>query len=268
MKEEGCPDPVFELGTESLACILPAHPRHILIKELYNIEQAIILGKHAQAADKLLGILRLDPDNFRAIDLLCEVCLLLDKPKILTNFLTEGKINLERVNASTLIKIIEVIAHDSGEDKIIDVINKIIMTFVMIYANSKVLEEKQIENLVISMKRLGKNEELIEFINNAIEKNRAIGRNVILLENRARAKMDLAKICINTAKDDKLYKNPSTRHKAWESARHYLNEAERDLNGALENTSGFTEKESLKKDLEILEELKTIIQHPDEEHEA
>jgi len=33
MKEEGCPDPIFEIESESLTCILPANPRHQLIRE-------------------------------------------------------------------------------------------------------------------------------------------------------------------------------------------------------------------------------------------
>ncbi|MBF0449599.1 MAG: putative DNA binding domain-containing protein [Candidatus Magnetomorum sp.] len=28
MREEGCPEPVFEIASESVTCILPAHPRH------------------------------------------------------------------------------------------------------------------------------------------------------------------------------------------------------------------------------------------------
>ena len=28
MKEEGCPAPIFEIGTDNVTCILPAHPRH------------------------------------------------------------------------------------------------------------------------------------------------------------------------------------------------------------------------------------------------
>ena len=32
MKEEGCPDPFFEIGTESVTCILPAHPRYKKIR--------------------------------------------------------------------------------------------------------------------------------------------------------------------------------------------------------------------------------------------
>jgi len=34
MKEEGCPEPIFEIGSENLTCILPAHPRHQIIREL------------------------------------------------------------------------------------------------------------------------------------------------------------------------------------------------------------------------------------------
>ena len=34
MKDEGCPPPIFEIETESINCILPAHPRHQIIKEI------------------------------------------------------------------------------------------------------------------------------------------------------------------------------------------------------------------------------------------
>ncbi len=34
MKEEGCPPPIFEIEPESLVCILPSHPRHVLLKEI------------------------------------------------------------------------------------------------------------------------------------------------------------------------------------------------------------------------------------------
>ena len=36
MKEEGCPDPIFEIGTDSVTCILPAHPRHSAIREIQD----------------------------------------------------------------------------------------------------------------------------------------------------------------------------------------------------------------------------------------
>jgi predicted HTH transcriptional regulator len=33
MKEEGCPDPVFEIGTENVTCVLPANPRYKIIQK-------------------------------------------------------------------------------------------------------------------------------------------------------------------------------------------------------------------------------------------
>lgn len=35
MKEEDCPAPIFEIETESVTCILPAHPRHKATARLY-----------------------------------------------------------------------------------------------------------------------------------------------------------------------------------------------------------------------------------------
>jgi len=61
-----------------------------------------------------------------------------------------------------------------------------------------------------------------------------------LLEKRATAKMDMAKKCIDTGKDFKS--NPRTRVRAWEMCREFLNEAERDLNKAIEYADNPNEK--------------------------
>ncbi len=36
MRDEGCPDPIFEFGHESVTCIMFAHPRHQLLREVEN----------------------------------------------------------------------------------------------------------------------------------------------------------------------------------------------------------------------------------------
>lgn len=257
MKEEGCPTPIFEIEPESLLCVLPSHPRHTLLKEIHTIENEIILGKHDQAYEKISSILVNDPYNFRAIDLLCEVTSLLNKPHLLLKFITENKINLGMLNANTLTNIAEAISHIKENDSIKEIASKL-----MNYAKSLSLEEKQIEKITISMKKLGKNEELIDFVDNAIDKNGSLIKNITLLENRARAKMDLAKICIDTAKNFQRYKSPFTRAKAWEAARNYLAEAERDLNNALEVASSFSDKDYIKKDIDFLNKMKAIAQRP------
>jgi len=259
MKEEGCPTPLFEIESESLTCILPAHPRHALLKEIHNIENEIILGKHEQASIKLLDILKNDPYNFRAIDLICEVSNILDQPQIVLTYLADNNIDYEKLNANTITNIAEVIAHVKENDKSKEVANKLLN-----FAKTVSFEEKQIEKIIISMKRLGQNEKLIEFVNNAIEQNLTLAKNIILLENRARAKMDLAKLCIDTGRNSIKYKSPSIRAKAWENARNYLSEAERDLNKALENVTSYIDKEYIKKDLEFLIKMKTIAQRPSE----
>jgi predicted HTH transcriptional regulator len=38
MKEEGCPDPIFETGVDSVTCILPANPRHGIIRKIQAIQ--------------------------------------------------------------------------------------------------------------------------------------------------------------------------------------------------------------------------------------
>lgn len=260
MKEEGCPSPIFEIGPESLTCILPAHPRHTLIKELYNIENDIILGKNEIAYNKLEEILKKDPYNFRAIDLYCEVSNLINKPSSILDFLIDNKIEFARLNSNTIANIAESLSYIKGNDKLNEV-----ATDLMKYARSLAFEEKQAERIVISMKKLGQNEELIDFVQESINKNKSLLRNIVLLENSARAKMDLAKLCIDTGRNVKKFKNPSIRAKAWEKARYYLNEAERDLNIALENASSAVDKEFLEKDFDFLNKMKRIANKPKNE---
>lgn len=259
MKEEGCPKPIFEIDSQSLTCILPAHPRHSLMKEIHNIENEIILGKHKQASAQLFIILKNDPNNFRAIDLLCEVANISGEPQIIFNFLVENQIDFSRLNANTLTNVAEIIAHIKENDKLEEIANRLLS-----FAKSISFEEKQIEKLTISMKKLGQNEELIQFVNKSIEKNQSLTRNIILLENRARAKMDLSKICIDTGKNIQKYKSPTIRAKAWDNARKFLLEAERDLNIALENATSYVEKDFIIKDMEFLQKMKSIAQKPED----
>lgn len=256
MKEEGCPTPSFEIEPESLTCILPAHPRHALAKEIHAIENEIILGKNEQASQKLLGLLEKDQYNFRAIDLFCEVSTVLNQPKNVLDFLIKHKVDFEKLNANTITNIAETIALIKDDNQLNDFASKL-----MNYAKSSALEEKQMEKLVISMKKLGQNEELIEFVDSSIEKNKSLIKNVILLENRARAKMDLAKKCIETGKNVREY-NQTIRGKAWERARQYLNEAERDINTALENVTSHIDREYLTRDLDFLTKMKQRAQKP------
>ncbi|MFO5439931.1 MAG: ATP-binding protein, partial [Dolichospermum sp.] len=87
MREEGCPEPIFEIEPESLTCILPAHPRHQIIRELQEIQDKVILQKYQEAKTQVLTLLEKDLYNFRSLDLYCEVIAKLKLPHELYNFL-------------------------------------------------------------------------------------------------------------------------------------------------------------------------------------
>ena len=68
------PEPIFEIESENVNCILPAHPRHRTIREIQEIQDKIILEKLEEAKEQSFKIDRKkDLYNFRALDLYCEI---------------------------------------------------------------------------------------------------------------------------------------------------------------------------------------------------
>ncbi len=255
MKEEGCPDPTFELTEESVTCILPAHPRHTLIKNLHEIENDIIIGKHEVAKQRTLEILNTDKYNYRAIDLLCEISTVTKNPTLLLDFITESNIVLENLNPSTLINIADVLTQVKENPKVLEIASALSKL-----GNAVSLQEREIEKAAIALKRLHKDEELIQYVQTAISQRPTLANNVTLLQNKARASMDLAKICMDTARNRNG--SPKIKAKAWERARVYLDESEKDLRVALDHVSSVIDKEYLNKDLSFLHTLKKIAQRP------
>ena len=237
---------------------LPAHPRHVLMRTLYDVEQEVILGKYELAHSRLLDILKNDPYNSRAVDLFCTVSDSLDKADAVLDFLNNGKIDFGKLNSQTIVKISESLSSIPDNEEARHIANRL-----MDYAKKMSFEENHIEHFVISLNKLRKSEELISFIDNFISKNKSFANNDVLLQNRARASMDMAKKCIDTAKNRQGKMNdPQIRAKAWDKARKYLSNAEQDLNMALENTAKSLTREYLKKDMNFLGMLKEIAQKP------
>ncbi len=255
MKEEGCPAPKFEIEIESVTCILPAHPRHTLIKSLQEIENDIIINKYEDAYKRIEDILKLDSYNFRAIDLLCEISNIQKKPDLLLNFITSSNVLLEKINPSTLINIAETISAIKDNPKVSE-----FASLISKYATGVSLEEKEIERVVIALNKLRKSEEVIDYVKRIFIEKPSLITNIVLLENKARATMDMAKICIDTGKNQQF--NPTMKAKAWERARVYLDDAERDLMKALDSANGEVEKEYIKRDIDFLGKMKKIAQRP------
>ena len=82
--------------------------------------------------------------------------------------------------------------------------------------------------------------------------------SLILLETSARARIDLAKKCIDTGKNTRSF-NAERRRKAWQVAKGFLDNAERELNSAMENATSYFSKENIQRDLEFLHRLKKTV---------
>jgi ATP-dependent DNA helicase RecG len=263
MREEGCPKPIFDIGQENLVCILPAHPRHRVIRELSEAERKIVIGNYDDAFQKLKSILDDDPYNFRALDLFCEVNNLLKTPLLLFEFIKEKNLNFNNINSGTLINIAETLSTAQDNAEVVKTAHKLLSI-----ATAGKLEENQIIKLAINLKRLGENEKTVEFIDKILDQNPNLSGNSTLHQQRARARMDLAKNCIHTGKSNKF--TPAIRKKAWEQCRKYLEGAEKDLNIALENSSDDIQKEYLNRDMEFLSKMKEKSKKPDKKkhHQA
>jgi predicted HTH transcriptional regulator len=257
MKEEGCPAPIFEIGLDSVTCILPAHPRHRIIREIQEIQDKIILGKLGDAKKQVLLLLETDLYNFRTLDLYCEILGKQKNSRELFEFLNNKNIDYNNVNSNTLLTMVEILTMVESNENY----KKLAEDILSVALNGKI-EESHVEKAVINLKKMGETEKVIQFIDNILVKHPNFATNSKLLEKRATSKMDLAKKCIDSARDKK---SPTkTKLRAWDMCRRYLYEAEKDLKDALNYADAPNEKFFIEEnDMKFLEKMKEIAQKPD-----
>lgn len=254
MKEEGCPDPIFELETESVTCILPAHPRHQMIREIQEIQDKIIFQRYSDAENQVLGLLEKDPYNFRALDLLAEISIKQKNPSRLFDFLSQHAPDLQLINSHSLMNIIDALSLEkSREDISLFTIRALSM------ALSGKLEENQVVRAAISLKKIAEPDEVIQFINESIKTYPKLRNHPSLLEKRASAKLDLAQRCIHTGMDPTS--SQKTVGRALEVCKALLSEAEKDLNTAFEHADNPNEKYFIEENLRVLDKIRDDASH-------
>ena len=200
MREEGCPPPVFDLGKETVTCILPAHPRHQMIAVLQQVQSDVILRDYDKAQAQLLMLLEEDPYNFRAIDLLVDIAVKQETPKIIYDFMVEKALDFNRINQDTLEHIsrglgIQAVQNLPNEEQV-----KIaLMSMGVIGARLKgnhVL--RQIAETMLTLDQQEEPQRIVTLVDHSIANHPELIDNAFLLGKRANAKMDLAKKCLQT----------------------------------------------------------------------
>ena len=253
MEEEGCPPPIFEVESDSITCILPAHPRHQMMKRISEIESDIVIKNYQSALKKVTQILEEDVHNYRALELYAEINKLLETPVKVFDFLKGQQIDFEQVRSVTLITISEVLSLIENSVEAVELSELLLRK-----ALRGRLEEKQLIRVGVTLKKLGDNKGVVDFVTNILNDNPPLKTNAGLLQLRARAAMNLAKICKEQIDNKKIKLN--LNNKAKQDMKRYLSLAEKDLNLALENVQSFVEEDWLSRDLEYFKtEMKPLL---------
>ncbi|MDX2305601.1 MAG: ATP-binding protein [Microscillaceae bacterium] len=245
MEEEGCPPPIFEVEHDSITCILPAHPRHQMIKKISEIESDIVIKNYQPAFKKVTQILEEDVHNYKALELYADINKILETPTKVLDFIKSQDIDYEQIRPVTLITISETLSLIENNKEATELSELLLKK-----ALRGRLEEKQLVKVAFTLKKLGDNKAVIDFVTNTISDYPTLKTSTNLLQQRARAAIDLAKICKEQISNTKI-KYP-LKEKAKQDMRRYLDLAEKDLNLALENVQSLAEQEWLSRDLEYL----------------
>jgi hypothetical protein len=165
MKEEGCPIPIFEVDHASVTCILPAHPRHRIMKQISDAESDIVIRDYTTAFKKLKGVLDQDIYNYRALELFCEVNNLLGTPEHVLNLLKVENIDFQQIRPNTLVVVSETLSL-AKENRAAETLSKELLNIAL----KGRLEEQQLRKVAFTLKKLGDDKAVVHFVNQTIEK--------------------------------------------------------------------------------------------------
>ncbi len=245
MNEEGSPKPIFEVEDDSITCILPAHPRHRIMKQISEAENDIVIRNHTSAFKRLHEVLSEDIYNYRALELFCEVNKLLGSPEKLLDLLLMQAIDYQKIRSNTLLVISETLSF-AKSDKRADTLSK---TLLSIALNGR-LEERQLIKVAFILKKRGEDKEVVDFVNQTLQQYPNLVTNSALLDQKGRALIDLAKKCEQTFYAENS--NNSIKAKAKVAFQKYITEAQKVLNIAYENSESSVDKDFIERALNYI----------------
>lgn len=256
MREEGCPEPTFLIEPERITCVLPAHPRHAMLREIQAIENKIIIGRYDDAIQQLTELLQEDPSNFRALELLCQASVATKNMRPLLDIVNRNFDSIQNTNAATLLTISESLLNFAEDEQ-----TRIIAAKLNVIASSRSLEATELRRAAINLRKLHENDKALELIEGMFLRDSSLRKNSSLLQLAGKAQIDLAKKCIETARNRDTTRDMKVR--AWNLCREYLSKADRNLNSALELATEF-EREYIERDIEFLAHMLQLSQKPEQ----
>lgn len=259
MKQLGSPAPRFDIEDEAVTCILPAHPRHELMRHVAEIERLIIQQDYDEAQAKLKPLLDEQPTNPKLLELLIQLASLRQRPETIGSYATEHQLRPQDLPTGTVYQIADVLAQSP------DSVHQQLGEVWLDHVSKRTLEADELKRVAVALRKLGKDEQVVQLISRYIKSAVSpLSVPAMLYDIRARAKIDLAKKCMDTGRDQRVQKERQAR--AWELCRTYLDNAEEDIVKALEIEERPREREYYEKDLEFVRMMKQQARKPAQRH--
>ena len=226
MRDEGCPPPRLTADDNFVQCVLPAHPRHALLRDLRAVEQALAIGDEHKAQELVGQVLSRDPLNSRALQLFAEVHHALRDPGPIAQHLVQHAAHVDSLPASVLVQLAEaLVASDTAPES-----KKILSNKLLASASRGRLEERELRRIALAMVRGHEEPAALALLEKHLLEHPEWKRSASLLQLRGDALIGLAKRCRFTAKKRDIA--PQTQQRSWREFHAYLADAERELQDA------------------------------------
>ncbi|CAG1001854.1 hypothetical protein BURK2_03089 [Burkholderiales bacterium] len=255
MKQLGSPAPSFDLDEASLTCVLPAHPRHEMLRQLGEIQRLLVQQDVDLAMEKLLPILETSPAAPQVLDLYCQIAHASKSPERVANHVRNHRISMEDLPARTVFQIAGAMA---GSQEVPD--RELAKMWIQEVSKRK-LEADETKSAFIALRNADQNEEAVQLINRFVASHPSpLAIPAFLYDMRGKAKIDLAKKCMDTGRNREV--DGRTKTVAWDQCRKYLDEAESDIRRALQMDPDSRDRGYFQKDLEFVQRMKENARKP------
>lgn len=186
----------------------------------------------------------------------CEVNTVLNTPKRVYEFIQNNQVDQQPLTSSTMLILSETLMQIKDDNKAIELAQEL-----NIRALNERMEESEIKRAVINLRKMKQDDKALEVLKNVFTRTPSLLNNSSLRELSAKARMDLAKKCMETGRDKT--RPPNIRARAWELCREYLSDAEKDLKTALDYVTNETDRDYIDRDVEFLSHLQQISKKPE-----
>lgn len=248
MKEEGCPDPQFDADEARVTCTLPAHPRHALVREYREIEEAISLGEFESAKARVQALLNEDGMNARAVQLLAETAGALRDSGLVRAYLVANEDAVFGLPPRTLVQLAEVLTNqDNPGSTDFDAARRL-----FIHASKGLIDEREVRKVAYGLSRSGDDHGAVAFVDKQLSEHPDWRDNAYLLQVRGNSYIGMAKQCTRTARRDGL--SPLAKRRAWDDGKRFLELALKDLERASQSSDPLL-RQTVQKNIGFAEEL-------------